>query len=75
MTIIEQNAVIGLTGAITSLGDIGPGLGHVVGPMGNYDGLHYGTKLIYIVNMIVGRLELIPFLVFLQPDFWTFKKN
>lgn len=75
IAIIEQDAVIGLTGAITSLGDIGPGLGHVIGPMGNYDSLHYGTKLIYIFNMLVGRLELIPFLVFLQKDFWTIKQN
>ena len=75
IAIIEQNAVIGLTSAITSLGDIGPGLGGTIGPMGNYDSLHFGTKLIYILNMLVGRLELIPFLVFLQKDFWTIKQN
>jgi len=75
IAIIEQDAVIGLTGAITSLGDIGPGLGGTIGPMGNYDSLHFGTKLIYIFNMLVGRLELIPFLVFLQKDFWTIKQN
>lgn len=75
MAIFEQNAVVGLTGAITSLGDIGPGLGDVIGPMGNYSSLHCETKLIYILNMLIGRLELIPFLVFLQPDFWSIKQN
>lgn len=75
LAIIEQDAVIGLTGSITSLGDIGPGLGHVIGPMGNYSSLHSGSKIIYIINMLVGRLELIPFLVLLQRDFWTIKQN
>lgn len=75
VTIIEQDAVIGITSSITTLGDIGPGFGHIIGPMGNYDSLHIGTKIIFIFNMLVGRLELIPFLVFLQADFWNFKKN
>ncbi|MBQ8168378.1 TrkH family potassium uptake protein, partial [bacterium] len=75
MAMIEQDAVIGLTGSITSLGDIGPGLGHTIGPMGNYSSLHVGTKLIYIFNMLIGRLELIPFLIFLQKDFWSIKQS
>lgn len=75
MAVIEQNAVVGLTGSISSLGDIGPGLGHIIGPVGNYNSLHAGTKLIYIFNMLVGRLELIPFLVLCQRDFWTIKQN
>lgn len=75
LAIIEQDAVVGLVGSITSLGDIGPGLGHVIGPMGNYSSLQSGSKIIYIINMLVGRLELIPFLVLLQRDFWTIKQN
>lgn len=73
--IIEQDAVIGISGSISSLGDIGPAFGHVIGPMGNYSSLHIGSKIIYIINMLVGRLELIPFLVLLQRDFWTIKQN
>ena len=73
LSIIEQDLVIGLSGSIASLGDIGPGLGSTIGPMGNYNSLHEASKVIIIVNMLVGRLELIPFLVFLQKDFWTIK--
>ena len=72
LTIIEQNHTIGLTSAITSLGNIGPGFGQI-GPMGNFEYLHTSSKLILIFNMLVGRLELIPFIVMLNPEFWNFK--
>ena len=70
---IENNASVGCTGAIASLGNIGPGLG-VLGPMGNFDFLHSSTKIIFIFNMLIGRLELIPFLALLHPDFYYIKK-
>lgn len=73
LSIIEQNTAVGLTGAISSLGNIGPGVAVSTGPMGNYDNMHTLSKLIFTVNMLVGRLELIPFLVLLQKDFWTIK--
>lgn len=75
VAIIEQNAVIGLSGAITTLGDTGPGFGTVIGPMGNFSSLHVLSKAFFIFNMLVGRLELMPFLVFLQRDFWSIKQN
>ena len=74
VSLIEQDAVIALSGSITTLGDIGPGFGEI-GPMGSFYNLHISTKIIFIFNMLVGRLELIPFLVFLQKDFWNFKQN
>lgn len=71
MSVIEQNSAVGLTGAISSLGNIGPSVAISTGPFANIDGLHTCSKIIYIINMLVGRLELIPFLVLLQPEFWT----
>ena len=75
MSILEQNSAIGLTSAITALGNIGPGVAVSTGPMANFDNIHEASKLIMIMNMLVGRLELIPFLVFLQKDFWSIKDN
>lgn len=73
VTISEGSATIGLVGTAATLGNIGPGFGEI-GPMGTYGNLKVVTKLIFIVNMIVGRLELIPFLAMLHPDFWRFRK-
>lgn len=73
VTIIEGSASIGLVGTGATIGNIGPGFGEI-GPMGTYGNLSWATKIIFIVNMIVGRLELIPFLAMLHPDFWRLKK-
>ena len=70
---IEKSTVIGLTGTVSSLGNIGPGLGEVIGPLGSYQSLNIWTKVIFIIDMFVGRLELIPFLVLFQKDLWSFK--
>lgn len=72
VTIIEGNAAIGIVGTAATIGNIGPGYGEI-GPMASFGGLSVLTKGIFIINMIVGRLELIPFLAMLHPDFWRFK--
>lgn len=74
ITILEQNATIGLTSSITAIGNIGPGFGKIVGPMGSFADIHTMSKSLMVIGMLVGRLELIPFLVFLQPDFWSIKE-
>ena len=73
VSILEQSSVIGISGSIASIGNIGPAFGQVIGPMGSYETLHPLSKLVLIFDMYVGRLELIPFLVMLEPDFWTFR--
>ncbi len=72
-TVIESDLVVGMSGAIASIGNIGPGFA-AIGPMNNFNDLHCATKLIFIFNMIVGRLELVPFLIFLHPDLWKIRK-
>lgn len=72
LTLIEQNHTLGLTSAVSSLGNIGPAFGQI-GPMNSFEYMHSSSKLILIFNMLVGRLELIPFIVMLNPEFWSFK--
>ncbi len=73
ISLIEQNYVFGLTSSIAALGNVGPGFG-AIGPMASFNILHTSTKCILILGMLVGRLELIPFLVMFQKDFWTIRK-
>ncbi len=73
-TIIEQDAAIGFAGTAATIGNVGPGFGEI-GPMGSFGLLHPATKIIFIVDMLVGRLELIPFLVMFCPDFWSLNKH
>ncbi|MDD3594515.1 MAG: TrkH family potassium uptake protein [Candidatus Gastranaerophilales bacterium] len=71
-SMIEENIVLGVTGSAATIGNIGPGF-MGIGPMQSFNGLHVVTKIIYICNMLVGRLELIPFLAMLHVDFWKIK--
>ena len=71
--LLEKSPATALSGAITTLGNIGPGLSAKIGPMGSFDGLCCITKWIFIFNMLIGRLELIPFLALLHKDLWTTK--
>lgn len=73
IAIFEKNTVIGITGAVSAIGNIGPGFGKI-GPLGNFESMHFVTKSILIIDMFVGRLELIPFLVLFQKDLWVLKK-
>lgn len=74
VTMIEQNAAIGFVGSAATLGNIGPGFGEI-GPMASFGPLHWASKTIFILDMIVGRLELLPFLAMFCPDFWTLNRS
>lgn len=71
---IEKNTTIAVVGSVAAVGNIGPGLG-AIGPMGHFADLNIITKIILIIDMFAGRLELIPFLVLFQKDLWVFKKQ
>ncbi|GBD42602.1 Trk system potassium uptake protein TrkI [bacterium HR40] len=59
-----------LSAAATALANVGPGLGDIVGPAGNYRPLSDTAKWILIFAMLLGRLEFFTVLVLLHPRFW-----
>ena len=59
---------------IAALGNVGPGFG-VVGPATTFAGVAPFGKVVLISCMLLGRLELMTFLVIIQPEFWRAKKN
>jgi len=75
IAILEKNTIIAVVGSVAAVGNIGPGLGQVIGPMGSFAHLSSITKTILIIDMLAGRLELIPFLVLFQRDLWSIKKH
>ena len=56
--------------AASAISNVGPGLGDVVGPNGNYFSLNNGAKWILSLTMIIGRLEIFTVLVLLSINFW-----
>lgn len=59
-----------LTGAITAVTNVGPGLGQTIGPAGNFASLPDGAKWLLSIGMLLGRLEIMTVLVVITPRFW-----
>jgi len=62
--------VTALSGSASAISNVGPGLGDVIGPNGNYSDLPSFSKLILSFGMLLGRLELFAVLVLFFPSFW-----
>ena len=62
--------ITSISGAATSISNVGPGLGSIIGPNGNFSSLPDVSKLILTLGMILGRLELFAILVLFLPSFW-----
>lgn len=58
------------TGALTSLTNVGPGLGPMIGPAGNFAAVPDAAKWIMSIAMLLGRLEILAVLVIFTPFFW-----
>ena len=54
----------------TTMGGIGPGLGDIGGPVGNFSLVPFAGKWLLSFLMLLGRLELFSVLILFSPDFW-----
>jgi trk system potassium uptake protein len=62
--------VTAISGAATALANVGPGLGPIIGPAGNFALLSDPVKWTLALAMLLGRLEFFTLLVLLHPTFW-----
>ena len=62
--------VTALSGSASAISNVGPGLGDVIGPNGNFSSLPIFSKLSLSLGMLLGRLELFAVLVLFFPSFW-----
>ena len=62
--------ITSISGAATSISNVGPGLGSIIGPNGDFSALPNISKWILSLGMILGRLELFAILVLFLPSFW-----
>lgn len=59
-----------MSGALTALANVGPGVGPIIGPAGNFATLGDPAKLVLVLGMFLGRLEILTVVVILTPAFW-----
>ena len=62
--------ITSMSGAATSLANVGPGLGDIIGPTGTFAPLPEAAKWLLSFAMLLGRLELFTVLVLFLPSFW-----
>ncbi len=70
LDLIGLDFLTALSGALTAVANVGPGVGGVIGPAGNFAPLGDGAKLLISAGMYLGRLEMMTVLVLLTPAYW-----
>jgi trk system potassium uptake protein len=70
LSLLGLDYLTAMSGALTSLANVGPGLGEIIGPAGNFSTLPESAKWLLSAAMLLGRLELFTVLVLFAPSFW-----
>ena len=70
LTLTGLDFITSISGAASSLSNVGPGLGSEIGPNSNYSGLPDQSKWLLTIGMILGRLEIFAILIIFLPSFW-----
>ena len=59
-----------VSAAASAISNVGPGLGEIIGPYGNYNSLTDYSKVVLLLTMFLGRLEMLTILILFIPSFW-----
>ncbi len=68
--VVGLDFVTAISSAATAISNVGPGLGNIVGPAGNFSTLPDPAKWLLSAGMLLGRLELFTVLILFAPAFW-----
>jgi trk system potassium uptake protein TrkH len=70
LTAAGNDVVTSFSAAATTMANVGPGIGDVIGPTGTFASLTDESKWVLCVTMLLGRLEIFTMLLVLTPAFW-----
>lgn len=62
--------ITSISGSVTAVANVGPGMGGIIGPTGNFASLPDAAKWLLSLGMLMGRLEILTILVVFFPAFW-----
>ena len=72
LALMGLDIVTAYSASVTAITNVGPGLGSIIGPAGNFAPLPDAAKWLLTVAMLAGRLEVLALLVAFDRDFWRF---
>jgi trk system potassium uptake protein TrkH len=67
---LDLDFLTSASAAVSALANVGPGLGEIIGPAGNFAPLPDSAKWLLSFAMLLGRLELFTVLILFMPQFW-----
>jgi trk system potassium uptake protein TrkH len=70
LALLGLDPLTSLSGAVSAVTNVGPGLGERIGPAGNFQSLPDAGKWLLGIGMLLGRLEIMTVIVLLTPAFW-----
>lgn len=72
LVLVGLDPISALSGSITAVTNVGPGLGPIIGPSGNFSSLPDIAKWSLAIGMLLGRLEILTVAVLFHPSFWKY---
>ncbi|WP_330926278.1 TrkH family potassium uptake protein [Candidatus Sororendozoicomonas aggregata] len=70
LCLMGLDLITSMSGALTAIANVGPGLGDIIGPAGNFKSLPDSAKWLLSGGMLMGRLEITTVLVLFTASFW-----
>jgi trk system potassium uptake protein TrkH len=70
LTLFGLDFVTSLSAAVTVVTNVGPGIGNIIGPAGNFSTLPDLAKGLLCIGMLIGRLEIMTIIILLTPSIW-----
>ena len=70
LNVVGLDFITAITGAATSMANVGPGFGAIIGPAGNFQSLPDAAKWLLAAGMLTGRLEVFTVIVLFSRSFW-----
>lgn len=65
-----KDMITNITASVACITNIGPGFGSLIGPVGNYGSFNWLSKLVLMLDMLIGRLEIYPVIFMCTPAVW-----
>ncbi|GGF51489.1 Trk system potassium uptake protein [Terasakiella brassicae] len=70
LSLLGLDIITAYSASVTAITNVGPGMGHIIGPSGTFQPLSDAAKWVLTVAMLAGRLEVLVLLIFFEKDFW-----
>ena len=70
LSLFNLDFMTAISGAASAVSNVGPALGDIIGPSGNFSSLPAGAKFLLIFAMLAGRLEIMTVLILFHRHYW-----